>query len=59
MNASGQELDKSSVELPVLADGAYAVAFIDGLNPVPVVKIIRGQRLRLRSTHRVRQMRQI
>lgn len=28
--------------LPIIADGAYAVAFIDGLNPVPVVEMYRG-----------------
>lgn len=28
--------------LPVFADGAYAVAFVDGLNPVPVIEMYRG-----------------
>lgn len=29
--------------LPIFADGAYAVAFIDGLNPVPVVEAYRSK----------------
>jgi CHASE2 domain-containing sensor protein len=28
--------------LPTLADGAYSVAFIDSLNPVPMVEVYRG-----------------
>ncbi len=29
--------------LPILAEGAYSVAFIDGLNPVPIVETYRGR----------------
>ena len=35
--------DRGWLPLPILADGAHSVAFIDALNPVPLVEIYRGR----------------